>query len=65
MKNRYNELDVIKDLEKKHDIRVQGHNIWCLRGEKAKCDVGIKSKGKIDFLVTYCSYFFSFISKFD
>ena len=64
-KGKYNEYEVVEQLQEKHDIRIQGNNIFCLRGQAAKCDVGIKSRGKIDFLVNYCGYFFTFVSKFN
>lgn len=58
-KNRnYTEEAVIGELRKKHDISIpQGDKrIIELFGSVSKGDVGIKSKGKIDFLVNYCGY---------
>ena len=63
-KGKYDESTVVSQLQQKHDIRIQGNNIFCLRGSEAKCDVGIKSRGKIDFLVNFCGYFFTFVNSF-
>lgn len=63
--SKYREFEVRDQLQRKHDIRIQGNNILCLKGKSAKGDVGIKSKGKIDFLVNYCGYFFTFVSAFN
>lgn len=54
----YIESEVVRSLSKKSDISViQGQKqvieTW---GPTAKGDVGIKSKGKITFLVNYCGY---------
>lgn len=61
MKN-YIESEVVRSLSKKSDISIsQGQKQivenW---GPSAKGDVGIKSKGKINFLVNYCGYVHSF-----
>lgn len=58
MSNRknYNEQDVLNRISKKHDIQIVGRQIQELTGKKAKSDVGIGTKGKIDFLTKYCHY---------
>lgn len=58
----YNEQDVVYQLNRKHDIRIYGKQILELKrfpgegGTSAKGDVGIKSRGKIDFLCGYMQY---------
>lgn len=41
-----------------------GRTIYCLHGSKARCDLGIGSKGKIDFLTKYCNYTLIFVDEF-
>lgn len=62
---KYNELVVVDQLRKKHDIRFHGNTILVLRGREAKCDLGIKTKGKIDFLVNFAGYVLSFTTTFN
>lgn len=50
----YQEDDVVQSLRRKADLRVVGRQIQELK--KGKGDVGIKSRGKIDFLVKYRGY---------
>lgn len=54
----YEEYEVVRNLNKKHDVKVnpEEHSIKMLYGKLAKGDVGIRSKGKIDFLVNYKGY---------
>lgn len=54
----YNELDVLRDLHKKHDLRVflETRQIVMLYGSSVRGDIGIKTKGKIDFLINYQGY---------
>lgn len=59
----YNEFEVVEQLKKKADIRIKGKQI--MEMIQGKGDVGIKSKGKIDFLVHYHHYVHFFVSKFD
>lgn len=61
---KYDEATVVKQLQKKHDIQIKGNVISVLSGNSAKGDIGIHSKGKIDFLTKYRGYFFTFTSKF-
>lgn len=71
MAKEYVEWRVVDQLNKKHDLRVKGKQIMELMnnpgkgGTPSKGDVGIKSKGKIDFLVNYCNYTHFFVPKFD
>ena len=58
----YDEGEVVRSLNKKNDIRInQGQKeIVETRGPSASRDVGIKSRGKISFLVNYCGYTHNF-----
>lgn len=58
----YVEHEVVYQLNKKADIRIVGKQIQELKDGKG--DVGNGSKGKIDFLVKYCAYVHTFVSKF-
>lgn len=65
MKNKnYVSGDVAAQLKLKHDIQIHGQRIEILYGEGSKGDVGIKSKGKIDFLVNYCDYSQAYVKHF-
>lgn len=57
----YVEHEVVRQLNKKSDITIVGKQIKEL--SKGKGDVGIRSRGKIDFLVKYCGYVHFFVSK--
>lgn len=61
----YNEHQVVMELGRKADLRIQGRQIQHLNGTSSKGDVGIKSKGKIDFLVRYCGYSHYFVKSFN
>lgn len=52
----YQEHEVVRQLARKQDIHIEGKYINVIYGEKAKNDIGIRSKGKIDFLTRYCGY---------
>jgi hypothetical protein len=54
----YDEEQVVRQLNKLHDVFIElgSGNIMLLFGNKAKGDVGIKSRGKIDFLVNFRGY---------
>lgn len=58
----YDESEVVRSLNKKNDIHVnQGQkDISESWGPTSKSDIGIKSRGKISFLVNYCGYTHSF-----
>lgn len=58
------ESDVVDQLNKKNDISIQGRQILCLTGDRARCDIGIKSKGKLDFLTRYCGYHLLWVDEF-
>ncbi len=62
----YQEHEVVVQLNKKHDIQINPNSIQIqiLKGSGAKNDVGIKSKGKIDFLTNYRGYHVSSVTKF-
>lgn len=53
----YNEHEVVKSLNKKNDVFVNDktNNVFVL-SSSGKGDIGIKAKGKIDFLRNYCKY---------
>lgn len=55
MKN-YEEGTVVAQLNKKNDLDIKGKQIQVIRTGHGKGDVGIRSKGKIDFLTNYCGY---------
>lgn len=52
----YVEHEVLDSLKKKHDLRVVGNTIQELMPPSSKCDVGIGSRGKMDFLIRYRGY---------
>lgn len=66
----YEEDAVVYQLNRKADINITGKQIAELKrfpgegGQQAKGDIGIKAKGKIDFLVNYCHYSHFYVSKF-
>lgn len=60
----WTESDVVNSLCDKNDIRIIGRQILCLTGDKARNDIGIKSKGKIDFLTRYYGYQLLFVDEF-
>lgn len=62
LKNKYSEEGVLNDFKKKHDLRVYGKQIHQLTDGKG--DVGIRTKGKIDFLVKYHGYAHFFVEEF-
>lgn len=63
-KTEFNEQKVVAELREKADITIVGSMISQLFGSKAKGDVGIKSKGKLDFLTRYCGYNFQWVTDF-
>lgn len=73
MKDKYDEHTVVDDLNRKHDLRVRNGQIQELKTHPAdiqgamhaRGDVGIKSKGKIDFLCNYKDYVHYYVDKFD
>ena len=64
MKKNYEEQAVVNKLNEKQDISIRGKVIECMKMPHAKCDVGIHSKGKIDFLTNHCGYTLNFVTKF-
>ena len=62
----YNESEVINALSKKHDVFIpaESKEVRVLKGHSASNDIGIKSKGKIDFLLHYCGYILVFVTTF-
>lgn len=62
--NKYDEMDVVRSLQKKNDVHIHGKELLVLRGSAAKNDLGNKSKGKIDFLTRHCGYHLQFVTKF-
>ena len=50
MRKDYQEGTVVAQLREKNDIQITGNEIQILTGATQKSDIGIKSKGKIDFL---------------
>lgn len=62
--SKYTEDKVLSDFRRKHDLNIHGHAIQQLSGPHAKGDVGIKTKGKIDFLTNYCGYAHYYVDSF-
>lgn len=58
------EHEVVKSLNKKHDIGIFGTKIMELQPPYSKGDVGIKSRGKIDFLRKYLGYTHIWVDEF-
>jgi hypothetical protein len=54
----YQESEVVQQLNQKSDILIprDTKKIFMLHGVQARGDVGIKSRGKVDFLHTYHGY---------
>lgn len=63
-KKSYDELTVVKQLSRKHDLQITNRQIRELSGNMAKGDVGIHSRGKIDYLTNYCGYVHFFVPRF-
>lgn len=67
----YIEEKVVDQLKKKSDLRINGKQIMELmnepgpKGTSSKGDVGIHTKGKIDFLTKYCHYVHFHVSSFN
>lgn len=68
----YTEQQVVEALNKKMDLRVRNGQIQELKthpigkgSTPAKGDVGIKSRGKIDFLTRYLDYTHFYVDKFE
>ena len=64
--SKYDERSVVEQLKKKHDINIVSNikRIEILQEPRAKKDIGIKSKGKLDFLTKYCGYHIAMVEKF-
>lgn len=64
--SKYEEDKVITILSKKQDIFIprEERKIYLLHGSRSKGDVGINSRGKIDFLVNYKGYTPVWVVKF-
>jgi hypothetical protein len=72
-----NELSVLQRLKKKHDIRILNNQIGVLRNKvvdeegnvvdnpEKHHDLGNKSWGAIDFLVSCCGYRVRYVSSID
>jgi len=62
----YQEESVVNQLNQKSDILIPRDRkmIYILFGTQAKGDVGIKSRGKIDFLHTYHGYVKTWVTSF-
>jgi hypothetical protein len=64
MKN-YEEQKVVDQLKRNPDLDIQGKVIRELTRENSKGTVGIKTKGKLDFLSRNHGYVHYFVDKFD
>jgi hypothetical protein len=58
----YKEEEVVAQLNRKSDLRIEGRQIKQL--SQGKGDVGHGSKGKIDFLTKYCGYVHFYVKDF-
>jgi len=58
MVKKYEESKVVRALQAKRSLEIQGSKKLIIEtfGHKDPSDVGIKSRGKISFLVNYCGY---------
>lgn len=62
----YQENEVIKSLNEKNDLFVnQGQKLIFTLVESPKGDIGIKTKGKISYLVNYLGYWRTYVSQKD
>ena len=60
----YREYEVVAQLKRKADLDIEGKTIRELTRNHSKGDVGIKSKGKIDFLTKYCGFVHYYVDSF-
>lgn len=60
----YREYEVADQLGKKHDLRIEGKTIYELLPPASKGDVGIGSRGKMDFLKRHCGYRHMYVKEF-
>jgi len=65
-KRNYQEETVVNQLNQKSDLLIPRDRkiVYMLFGSLAKGDVGIKSRGKIDFLHKYHGYVTSWVTSF-
>ncbi len=66
MKANYDEQTVVAQLNKKADIQIDSDSsaIQIIKEPHGRGDIGIKSKGKIDFLTNHCGYWLELVTKF-
>ena len=64
MAKNHTEGSAVLALKDKNDIQIVGHEIQILTGKAQKGDLGIKSKGKIDFLTKNHGYVVVLVDKF-
>lgn len=64
MAKEYREYEVVEQLNRKSDLQVANRQIKEVVGKEAKGDVGIKARGKIDFLTQYCDYSYVRVDSF-
>lgn len=63
MKTRnYNEYEVVKSLSKKNDLFIDTRKRVVYHLKEGKGDVGVGSKGKIDYLCNYQDYHEIFVT---
>ena len=66
-KERHNETDALRQLDRKRDCYIKGKIIQVLSRtgiQKRSNDLGNKSWGRIDYLVKCCNYYQIFVKKF-
>lgn len=58
MVKKHEESKVVRSLQNKRGLEIQGFKKLIIEtfGHKDPSDIGIKSRGKISFLVNYCGY---------
>ena len=68
MARKHNEDEVLFQLRKKHDVKIQGKDILILNGKSKRSqksdDLGNGSWGKIDYLCNHKGYIKRFVSDF-
>ena len=60
----YDEYITVQQLDKKHDLKILGNTIQELNPPASKGDVGIKSRGKMDFLKKHRRYRHLYVDTF-
>ena len=66
MQKPYSEHEIVNHLSRKNDLRIgQNRDIQLLYGDSAKGDIGIRTRGKLDFLINHCGYHAREVKKYN